>query len=277
MQKFIVHGIVAGIYELYKHDQIIKLPAAGKLRYQGKSPVVGDIVVVKENQVVDILERKNELIRPKVANIDTIFIFMSIKEPQFSTFLVDKYMSIIENENIEPILCITKSDLDLDESKKYKNIYENMGYKVILVDNNNLNIKEFNDLFRNKYSVFMGQSGVGKTTTINNLGGFNFETNIISKSLGRGKHTTREVRAIPLQEGFLIDTPGFSSLNLNLSSIELAQSYKVFRELAKTCKYRSCLHINENFKDCAVKQNIDEVKITKERYDNYLKLQNEIK
>ncbi|MCU4706749.1 ribosome small subunit-dependent GTPase A [Mycoplasma sp. CSL7503-lung] len=277
MQKFVVHGIVAGIYELYKNNETIKLPAAGKLRYQGRNPLVGDRVLVKENQIVDILERENELIRPKVANIDRIFIFMSIEEPNFSTFLVDKYMSIIENKNIEPILCITKIDLNKNESQKYKEIYNNMGYKVILVDNNNLNIEQFHNLFKEKYSVFMGQSGVGKTTTINNLGGFNFETNIISKSLGRGKHTTREVRAISLQEGFLIDTPGFSSLNLNLSPIELAQSYKVFREFSKTCKYRSCLHIHENFKDCAVKQNIDNIKITEERYNNYLKLQNEVK
>ncbi|WP_426460990.1 ribosome small subunit-dependent GTPase A [Mycoplasma hafezii] len=280
MEKiFRIHSIIAGIYHLYddKTHETLKIPAAGKLRYQGVTPVVGDLVEVKDNLITKVLERKNEFIRPKVANIDQMFIFMSIKEPEFQSFLVDKYLAIVESKNIIPFLCLTKVDLDNVLAKQWLDYYQGMNYQVFLIDNDNPNYYDaMHPFFKDEYSVFMGQSGVGKTTTLNYLGNHDFETQQISKALGRGKHTTRVVQAIPFNEGFLIDTPGFSSLELNMTKIELAQSFKSFKELAKTCKFRSCLHINEPENFCAVKQKVGTLEVPTLRYENYLKLQKEL-
>ncbi|WP_324672857.1 ribosome small subunit-dependent GTPase A [Mycoplasma sp. 888] len=274
-----VTKIVAGIYTLQNNqDEILNIPAAGKLRYQNQTPIVGDNVLVENNQLKEILERKNEFIRPKVANIDQMIVVMSVKDPQFQFFLVDKYLAIIEFKKIKPVIFLTKADLDSEYSRKIYEYYSNMGYKVFLIDNLKPSsyINEVKQIFKDKYSVFMGQSGVGKTTTINNLGQFSFDTQEISKALGRGKHTTRVVSIIPFNDGYFIDTPGFSSLNLDLTAVELAQSFETFYELSKLCKFRNCLHISEKVQDCAIKQQINTKLVPLKRYENYVKLNQEI-
>ncbi|WP_406614410.1 ribosome small subunit-dependent GTPase A [Mycoplasma corogypsi] len=274
MKIYTIYKIVAGSYTCVSEDGTeINIPAAGRLRYENITPLVGDKVKIDGTKIVQILERKNEFIRPKVANVDQMLVFMSIKDPEFQPFLVDKYLAIIEAKNIEPIFCFTKIDLDQAEAIKWKIYYQKMGYKVFLIDNSVPdNLNELKALFKNKYSVFMGQSGVGKTTTLNNLGKYSFETQNISKALGRGKHTTRVVMIVPFNDGYLIDTPGFSSLILDLDELELAQSYFSFKKLAPSCKYRSCLHQNESINDCAIKQHIGTDLIPELRYQNYLKL-----
>ncbi|TDV22699.1 ribosome biogenesis GTPase [Mycoplasmopsis mustelae] len=273
-----VHNIVAGVYTCIQGQKVIKVTASGKLRFLKQSPLVGDDVKIQNEQITEICQRRNSLIRPKVANIDQIFIFMSILEPKFQSYLVDKYMSIAEVKDIQPILCISKADLDMQNSQHWLNSYQSLGYTVILINNQNPKyLQQIQKILKDKYNLFMGQSGVGKTTTLNILGKFNFQTQEISRHLGRGKHTTRVVSILKVQNGWLIDTPGFSSLELNLSQIELAQSFKIFKQLSKNCKYRSCLHQNENLKDCAIKQAVINNSIPQFRYDNYLKLLNEIK
>ncbi|VEU70277.1 ribosome small subunit-dependent GTPase A [Mycoplasmopsis glycophila] len=278
--QYKVFSIVAGMYKLVNNQEEITIPAAGKLRYLEIHPIVGDEVIVSEGKIVEVLERRNSFIRPKVANVDQMFVFMSIKEPEFQPYLVDKYLAIIEQKQIKPILCFTKIDLDLENSKKWSEYYQNMGYEVFLIDNTNFDSNVIDKIKKSlvqKYSVFMGQSGVGKTTTLNSLGNYNYETQAISKALGRGKHTTRVVTIIPFNSGYLIDTPGFSSLDLDLSKIELAQSYRTFATYSKMCKFRSCLHSNEPIEWCYVKQNVGKSSIPLIRYENYLKLLSEIK
>ncbi|QDF65047.1 ribosome small subunit-dependent GTPase A [Mycoplasma nasistruthionis] len=275
-----IFKIIANQYTLKCQglEQEIIFPLAGKLRLNNFSPVVGDNVIVENGLIVEVLERENSFIRPKVANVDQMIVFMSIKEPEFQNYLVDKYLATIESKDIKPIIFLTKVDLDLDLANQIKDLYQKMGYSVYLIDNKNeqqLNLPE--NLFTDKYNVFMGQTGVGKTTTLNKLGNFNYQTQEISKALNRGKHTTRNVAISKLLNGYLIDTPGFSSLDLFLSPIELAQSFKTFKELSKTCKFRNCLHINESESNCAIKQNLNTDLIPQIRYNNYIKMQNELK
>ncbi|SJZ45627.1 ribosome small subunit-dependent GTPase A [Mycoplasmopsis verecunda] len=269
---------VSGIYTVRnENNETLEIPASGKLRYLEQSPIVGDNVIVENGVIVNILPRENFFIRPKVANIDQMIVFMSIEKPKFQSFLVDKYFAIIESKNIEPVLFITKSDLNPEEANQIASLYRGMKYHVELIDNvSGYNHNHLIDIFTGKYSVFMGQSGVGKTTTINALGNHSFSTQEISKALGRGKHTTRVVSIIDFNGGYLIDTPGFSSLTLDLSKEQLSKSFKIFRELSKSCKFRNCLHYNENIDNCAIKQNIGTKLIPQIRYNNYIKLLDEL-
>ncbi|WP_416754705.1 ribosome small subunit-dependent GTPase A [Mycoplasma sp. 654] len=276
--QYKVIKIVSGIYTVSNGFQRLEIPAAGKLRYLEQSPVVGDDVIVTNGIITEILPQKNSFIRPKVANIDQMIVFMSIEHPKFQPFLVDKYFAIIESKNIVPILFITKTDLNLEYATEIANLYRGMQYRVELIDNNNPDnyLPNLENLFNGKYSVFMGQSGVGKTTTLNAIGEHNFLTQEISKALGRGKHTTRVVSIIDFKDGYLIDTPGFSSLALDINKEELAKSFKVFRELGAYCKFRNCLHFNESLQDCAIKQQVRSELIPQIRYNNYIKLLEEL-
>ncbi|UUM19699.1 MULTISPECIES: ribosome small subunit-dependent GTPase A [unclassified Mycoplasma] len=271
-----IFSIIGGIYTVKLQDQsFIKISGAGKLRYLNLTPLVGDDVIVENNQVSQILERKNEFIRPKVANIDQMILLMSFKEPQFSSFLFDKYLSIVENKKITPILFFTKADLSQDYMIVEQ--YRKMNYQCYLINNNNPTyVNDVKRIFKNKYSVFMGQTGVGKTTTINKLSNNNYQTQAISKALGRGKHTTRAIHITEFNHGYLIDTPGFSSLDLDMNKYELARSFEQFDKLAQQCKFRSCLHLNETINVCAIKQAVENGSIPQFRYDNYLKLQNQL-
>lgn len=273
-----IFSIVAGQYLINdENNNLITLPAAGKLRHMKVVPLVGDNVEFENGMLQEVYPRENEFVRPKVANIDQMIVCMSIKEPNFQPYLIDKYLAIIEGKNIKPILFFTKSDLDELESHKWFTYYKSMNYDVYLINNNNDEVKKLKGLLKDKYSVFMGQSGVGKTTTLNNLSNSNYQTQSISKALGRGKHTTRVVQIIPFNEGYLVDTPGFSSLNLDMDAFALSRSFNLFKKYAPMCKYRSCLHINEKLQDCAIKQKVEESIITMLRYENYLKMQNELK
>ncbi|MHA3786163.1 ribosome small subunit-dependent GTPase A [Mycoplasma sp. VS276A1] len=276
--EYKVTKIVSGIYTVQNEHDTLEIPAAGRLRYLEQSPVVGDNVIVSNGTITEILPQKNSFIRPKVANIDQMIVFMSIEQPKFQPFLVDKYFAIIENKNIVPVLFITKTDLNPSYAEEIAELYRGMQYRVELIDNKNPDnyINNLNGLFSKKYSVFMGQSGVGKTTTLNALGEHNFLTQEISKALGRGKHTTRVVSIINFNDGYLIDTPGFSSLSLDMDKEELAKSFKAFKELSKMCKFRNCLHLNESIDNCAIKQQVGTKLIPQIRYNNYIKLLDEI-
>lgn len=271
-----IYSIVSGIYEIKNSDNsTVLIPGSGKLRFNNLIPLVGDYVEHDSKMILNILERRNNFIRPKVANVDQVIIVMSLKEPEFSSFLMDKFLSIIEFKEIKPILFFTKSDL-VNDFYWYEQ-YQKCGYEVYLINNNsNSSLSEIKQIFKNKTNVFLGQTGVGKTTTINRLSNNNFQTQQISKALGRGKHTTRVVKIIEFNDGELIDTPGFSSLDLDINSLELAQSFDAFKKYFPYCKYRSCLHINENVNDCEIKKQID-ISIPKWRYENYLKLSKETK
>ncbi|MEA4115237.1 ribosome small subunit-dependent GTPase A [Mycoplasma sp. 744] len=270
-----IYSINAGKYTIKdENNNFHLLPAAGTFRYLGVIPLVGDYVDFVENKHIwNIYERKNSFIRPKVANIDHIIVVMSIKNPDFNSFLVDKYLALIENKNIEPILFFTKKDLGwTDEIDNYINL----GYRVYLLNNfENNDLEMIKTIFKSNTCSFMGQSGVGKTTIINKILNLNLETQEISKKANRGKHTTRITKIYDIYEGKLIDTPGFSALDIKMTQEELSKSFKQFRELSKKCKFKWCLHYNEPENFCNIKLNINKL-IPQFRYDNYVKLLMEI-
>jgi len=247
--------------------------ARGKFRKDNIVPLVGDKVIFDElnNYIIDILPRKNKLVRPSVANIDIAIIVTSVKEPDFSTNLLDKFLTIISYNNIKPIICLTKLDLLNEEEEKeineYRKYYKSIGYDVI----DNTDKKVFKDILKNNVTVFTGQSGAGKSSLINILDkSLNLKTNEISKALGRGKHTTRHVELFSIYGGYVVDTPGFSSLDFgSMSNIDIRDNMKEMFDNLDSCKYRDCMHIKED--GCMVKKLVDDGKILNSRYENYKK------
>ncbi|WP_027090571.1 ribosome small subunit-dependent GTPase A [Thomasclavelia saccharogumia] len=261
---------LSGFYYVEDGDKIIQCRARGKFRKDEIKPLVGDYVEYQDNYIMKLLPRKNFLIRPPICNVDQALIVSSCKEPDFSSMLLDKFLLVIEHLQIEPIIVISKIDLGDKEVKKYIKDYRKAGYRVYEVSSkNNLGIEELKTVFKDKTTVITGQSGVGKSSLLNALDiNLNLETSDISKSLGRGKHTTRHVELIKMYDGYIGDTPGFSSLDLNIKPEELAIAYHDFQEYSHKCKFRGCLHDSEP--DCGVKQAVADGMISKERYEHYL-------
>jgi ribosome biogenesis GTPase len=263
-------SINSGKYEIKCNEFFFIVNAAGKLRNINVKPLVGDIVEFTPNKfLTKVYKRKNFLKRPKVSNVDQAIIVSSLIEPKYSSILTNKILAIIEHNNILPIIVFTKKDKII---KSYLKEYQKQGYKVFEISNKTKEgIKNLSKVFKNKISVFIGQTGVGKSSTINSLFGFNLKTNKISKSLKRGKHTTRIIKIYDLINGQIIDTPGFSSFENDLTKFELARSYKNFEENSIKCQFnRNCLHNKEI--NCQIKKMVKNNKISKKRYSDYLKL-----
>lgn len=266
--------IISNLYTVSSNNKIYECHSRGKFRKDNITPVVGDYVIFdeKENYILEIQKRKNSLVRPLVANIDQAFIITSVKIPMFSTNLLDKLLIVIEHNNIKPVICLTKIDLLTKEEKKnikkYIKYYKSLGY-VVLTNKNLFKIKR---MFRGKTTVFTGQTGAGKSTLLNKLDKkLSLETGEISKALGRGKHTTRFVELHELYGGKVLDTPGFSMIDLrDLTDEDIRDSFKEFKKY--NCPFRDCYHINE--KECNVKKAITDDEILKERYENYIKFIN---
>ena len=245
----------------------------GKFRIEKITPLVGDNVVidVNNNYILNIKGRKNYLIRPQIANVDIALIVTSVKEPNFDSNLLDKLLTVISYNNIEPVICLTKLDLLNNNERKEINLivdyYKSIGYKVI----NNNNIKEIKKIIANKTIVFAGQSGAGKSSLLNKLDKtLSLETNEISKALGRGKHTTRCTTLYDIEGALVADTPGFSSVDLiDMNKEAIRDNMKEMFDNLDNCKYRDCMHIKED--GCAVKKLLSEGKILQSRYDNYKK------
>lgn len=261
--------------------------ARGVFKNKGIHPLVGDHVLFEpstgnEGTVVHIFERKNELVRPPIANVDQALLVFSIDEPLFSTLLLDKLLVHVEKAGIEPVICLSKMDLN-QQNINAKDIdmhaYEQAGYKVFKTSGTHeQGIKKLIECMKNKISVFAGQSGVGKSTLLNVINPqLSIETQEISSRLGRGRHTTRHVELLPLLEGGLVaDTPGFSQLDFNdFEPEELGELFIEFESFAPSCKFRGCVHQNEP--KCAVKKAVEEGEIAQHRYDHYEKFLNEIK
>ena len=269
----IITKIISNDYTIVSGEKTYICKARGKFRKERITPLVGDNCVFddKKKYIIEIQERKTELVRPPVANIDQAFIITSAKEPDFSSNLLDKLLCIIEYNNIKPIICFTKLDLLNEEETKYiENIikyYKKIGYKVF----KNTELEEIKKQFKNKKTVFTGQSGAGKSTLLNKLDkNLNLKTNEISQALGRGKHTTRHVELLNLYEGLIADTPGFSSLDfIGMKNEDIRDNFIEFNEYRHECEYKDCMHTNE--KNCKIKKEIEKGNILKSRYENYLK------
>ncbi len=269
--------IISNAYTVASGGEEFICHMRGKFRNLKVTPVVGDYVLIdtEKKTVEEILERKNFLERPFVANIDQAIIVSSVREPDLSLNLIDKLIVIMEINKIKPIICLTKLDLlTNDERKQITHLftyYEALGYKVVANDNE----KEIIKLFKNKTSVLTGQTGAGKSSLLNRLDStLLLKTGEISKALGRGKHTTRHVELLSLFEGKVLDTPGFSNLDFSKYTKEdIRASFIEFDRY--NCKYRGCMHIKED--DCAVKEAVQDNAILLSRYENYEKILSEVK
>jgi len=235
-----------------------------------------------EGYIMEVKTRKNELIRPPIANVDQAILVFSAVEPDFSTVLLDRFLVLVEFNRIEPLICITKMDLTNDEEKKmikdYAEQYTAAGYKVILTSSETeAGIELLSPHVDNKISVFAGQSGVGKSSLLNVLRpDLELKTNDISTHLGRGKHTTRHVELIKIGNGLIADTPGFSSLEFtNIEAEDLTFCFPEIQRASENCKFRGCLHVSEP--KCGVKQAVDSSEIPAYRYEHYLDFLQEIK
>lgn len=284
MNKARVVCLIAGTYTLYDEakDIYLKAKPLGIFRKQSnKAPKVGDIVSYEENgaeaSITKVDKRKNDFIRPAISNIDQAFLVFSVKEPDLNLNLLDKFLVLFESNDIDPILIFNKWDLLDDERDTLKIVeyYESLGYKCIKTNALSEATLELKDYIKGKYSILTGQSGVGKSTILNQLApNLDLKTNEISQALGRGKHTTRHVEFYPLFDGWVADTPGFGDIDLSdMPKLSIANCFREFLLNSKDCKYNGCLHINEP--KCKVKELVENGEILESRYENYLYLINE--
>ncbi|WP_436375722.1 ribosome small subunit-dependent GTPase A [Cytobacillus sp. BC1816] len=278
---------LAGFYYVLSGDETIQCRGRGVFRKNKVNPLVGDEVVfqaesITEGYILEVKERKNELIRPPVANVDQAILVFSAVEPGFSTSLLDRFLVLVEFNHIKPIICITKIDLtDEDEYREiqqYASDYRKAGYDVLLTSSETEEgVKDLKPYLEGGISVFAGQSGVGKSSLLNVLRpDLELKTNDISSHLGRGKHTTRHVELIEVGKGLVADTPGFSSLEFTDIELEdLNYCFPEIQEKSDQCKFRGCLHMAEP--KCAVKTASENGEIPSYRYEHYKTFLQEIK
>ncbi len=280
----IIKGI-GGFYYVEAADEIFECKARGVFRKEKLTPLVGDKVTVSindnaENTIDEIMPRKNVLTRPPVVNIDNLIIVVSTVEPKPSTLVIDKLIAVAEHKDIEPIIVITKSDLA--SAREIYDIYTLAGFNTIIVSNETGNgIDDVKAVLKDKISALTGNSGVGKTSLLNNLdSSLELKTAHISKKLGRGRHTTRQAELYRVCGGFVVDTPGFSSFEIDKGDIimkdELPYCFRDFSEYIDKCKFSpSCTHTTD--KGCAVIEAVNEGKISKSRHNSYVQLYNAVK
>lgn len=280
----IIKGI-GGFYYVDADDTVYECKARGSFRNKKISPLVGDNVEITvnenaENTIDKILERKNQLVRPPLANLDILFIVNSIVDPKINTSVIDRLVAIAEFKKIEPVIVLTKTDLckDYDE---YVQVYENAGFNVIVCDNTvGTGVEQIKTLMKGKISAFTGNTGVGKSTLLNNIfPQLELETGETSKKLGRGRHTTRHCELFKFENGYIADTPGFSSLDFErcetILKDDLPYCFREFEQYIGLCKFNSCNHTGD--KGCAICDAVSKGYISKSRHDSYISMYNEVK
>lgn len=268
---------LSGFYYVESDGVVYQTRARGNFRKKGQTPYVGDFVDFSaedhsEGYILAIHDRKNSLVRPPIVNIDQAVVIMSAKEPDFNANLLDRFLVLLEHKAIEPIVYISKMDLltSPDEIAAIQKRYQEIGYQFCT------SLDELLPLLTDKVTVFMGQTGVGKSTLLNKIApDLKLETGEISDSLGRGRHTTRAVSFYNVNGGKIADTPGFSSLDYEITNAEdLNKAFPELRRLSRLCKFRSCTHTHEP--SCAVKDAVESGELWQSRYDNYLQFLSEI-
>ncbi|OJF89729.1 ribosome small subunit-dependent GTPase A [Alkalibacterium sp. 20] len=292
MNKGQIIKALSGFYYIKTVEgKIYQTRARGIFRKKKITPLVGDYVEFsygtdKEGSLENIFPRKNELQRPAVSNVDLGIVVMSINSPDFSSSLLDRFLVSLEYRDIVPLIYVTKTDIateaDYVQTKAMCEDYRKIGYTVILPEYKKEMEAEdvkasLQSYVEDKTVVFIGQSGAGKSTLLNKIDPeLNIKTADTSKSLGRGKHTTRHVELIPVMGSLIADTPGFSAIQFDeITEQELSECFPEMWEEGKNCRFSSCIHLNEP--NCAVKEAVKNGEITDYRYKNYLSLLEEIK
>ena len=280
----IIKGI-GGFYYVEAAEAVYECKLRGNFRSMNITPVVGDNVEFSINENADcriekVFERKNLLVRPPLANIDRLFIVSSLREPSVNVFIIDKMAAIAEKKGIEPIIVFTKTDLDGDYGK-YTDIYTKAGFKTVHCSNSDRgSAEEIKNLIRGKVCAFTGNTGVGKSSLLNVIDkSLSLKTGETSKKLGRGRHTTRHCELFRVAGGYVADTPGFSSLDIEKTEIirkeELFDCFREFEPYFGKCRFSSCSHINE--KGCAIIEAVKKGDISESRHSSYIRLYNEVK
>lgn len=280
---------IAGFYEVYSEEAVYRCRAKGVFRSLHQKPLVGDDVeiavtdpsgVPKEGSVVKLLPRRNELIRPKVANVDQALLLFAVTSPAPSSNMLDRFLIVLQLRHIPAILCFNKLDLATEEQlADLREIYHACGCDVLFISTREAEgVSCVRKALQGKTTVVTGPSGAGKSSLINSLcPEANMQTGELSVKIERGKNTTRHVELLCAgEETFVVDTPGFTSLYLQeVKPKELKQFYAEFTPFAPDCRFQGCNHLKEP--DCAVKRAVSEGKISRIRYTNYKEIYAELK
>ncbi len=276
MKGKIIKGI-GGFYYVKTSEGLIECKARGKFRHKDMKPMVGDDVEIEVSNgkgvIEEIFERKSQLIRPTVANVTQAFVVFAVKNPDINFDLLNRFLILCEHNNIEAVVCLNKVDLVSEEEKvAIKQKIVDIGYEVLYINaKKGIGVEKLREKLDNNETVLCGPSGAGKSTLINTLTEkYHMETGEVSEKIGRGKHTTRHSELIDVVGGYIVDTPGFSTLEVNfIEKEDLRYSFPEFEEYNNLCKFRGCLHYKEP--NCAVKKAVEEGKINKYRYDFYIR------
>ena len=259
--------VISNDYTVLVEDKKYVCKPRGVFRNKNITPLAGDMVEIENNIITKIYKRKNKLNRPPITNIDLAIIVISTVEPDFSSVLLDKMINIIEFNNIKPVIVITKSDKYIDDRiRNLMSYYKKIGYEVLL----NTEINKLKEIIDNKFVILTGNTGAGKSSLLNKLDPeLNLKTDEISKALGRGKHTTRAIEFYKIDNSYVADTPGFSSLSFSdMTKEDIRDNFIEFNKSKEYCKYSDCMHIKEN--DCFIKELVKDNVIHEERYNNYV-------
>ena len=286
MKQGIIIENISNIFKIICENELYTCDARGKLKKDDIKPVVGDKVnfeITKVEEKIGVIEkilpRKNYIKRPKIANINQIVLVISSKMPKPDLLMLDKQLAFAEYMNIKPVIVINKIDLAKEIAEKIKEQYKFTNYEIIETNaKENIGIYELRKVLKNKISVFSGNSGVGKSTLLNDL----FEDNLtlegkISSKNKRGKNTTTTVKLYELEENtFIADSPGFSTFDIyEIETTNLAEYFVEFKEHIENCEFVGCTHIKEE--NCGIKQALKENKISQNRYERYIKIYEELK
>lgn len=286
MKQGIIIENISNIFKIICENELYTCDARGKLKKDDIKPVVGDkvnfeIIKIEEKTGVieEILPRENYIKRPKIANINQIVLVISSKMPKPDLLMLDKQLAFAEYMNIKPVIVINKIDLAKEIAEEIKEQYKFTNYEIIETNaKENVGIYELRNALKNKISVFSGNSGVGKSTLLNDL----FEDNLtlegkISSKNKRGKNTTTTVKLYELEENtFIADSPGFSTFDIyEIETTNLAEYFVEFKEYIENCEFVGCTHIKEE--NCGIKQALKENKISQNRYERYIKIYEELK
>ncbi len=280
MKGIIIKGIGGFYYVKTSDGEIHECRARGVFRKEGITPAIGDRTEIQifkngKGNITEIEPRSSYMKRPPVANIDTLLIVAAAASPDPSLFLLDKMIINAEICAITPALCINKSELA--DTKRLREIYESAGYRVFEVSvYENSGIEELKKYIGGRCTAFAGLSGVGKSSLLNLITGGSMETGAVSEKISRGRHTTRHVELIPLEGGgYVLDTPGFSSLEI--TGVKAEDLGKYFPEIRANavCRFRGCSHLSEP--DCGVRDALERGEIAKERFESYKALYEQLK